>query len=422
MKVSYKNIIFGLLFFFFWYFFSFFRDPSYDMYAFFPKIQSWDFSTYSWSILDSKKVREIYSIISENYFSFNTKNKKELEDTFIEGMATSLGDKYTNYFNDIETKKFTDTLHGDFEGIGAVIQENIKWIQIMKVLENSPAEKIGLVAWDIIISVNGRTVVWLTSEEAVNMIRWPKWTTITILYIEAKTKSEKTIKIQRDTVVVPTVVSEIKDKNIGYIEVNIFGENTALDFQKQFTSLIGSGAKGIIIDLRNNWGGFLESSVDILSTILPKNKVTVVTKGTNPRENMTFYTQKGTQNNVIIPIIILINSMSASASEITAGALQDYERALIVWEKSYGKGSVQTPFPLSDGSMIKITTAKWFTPNGRLIDEKWIEPDIKINLTADDYKNTYDRQLDGAKKILKIQIEKKKTTKEMKELIKTMTF
>ena len=422
MHISLRNIFLWLFLFFFGYAVASIWYAGYDLQDILHPSLGQQTQTYSWNILDAKKVREVYDFIEKNYYSFSTKDKKKLEDSFLEAMTTALGDKYTNYFNTVESKKFTDTLHGDFEWIGAVINENPKGIQIMKVLDGSPAIKSWLMAGDIIIAVGDKSVVWMSSEDAVNLIRWPKWSSVSIKYIEAKTKKEKTITIERDTVVVPTVVSELTKDKIGIIEMNIFGENTARDFQKQLDTLVSSGATSIILDLRNNGWGFLDAAVNIVSSVLPVNKVAVITKWTNPTENLTFYTQKTSKKYMQIPLVILINSMSASATEITAGALQDYNRALIVWEKSYGKGSVQTPFILSDGSMIKITTAKWFTPNMRWIDEKWIEPDVKIELTSDDYKNAHDRQMEGAKKLLKIQIQKKSSVKDLREIAKTLTF
>lgn len=287
----------------------------------------------------------------------------------------------------------------------------------MKVLPGSPAEKNKLSQGDIITFVDGKSMHGMSADEAVTLIRWPKGTMVK-LTILSKKEADKVIEviIQRDTVNVPTVYSEIlSGTTLGYLEVSMFWENTVDEFIKEFNQLTSSGATGIIIDARNNGWWFLDAAVDLCSLILPKNAVIVSTKGNNPIENMTLYTKDSSTENTRIPLVFLVNSMSASATEITAWALQEYHRALIIGEKTYGKWSVQTPFSLSDGSLLKLTTAKWYTPNGKSIDEKGIEPDVIISLTDDDYKNAYDRQLEGAKKLLQYQIEKSISLEELKK-------
>lgn len=373
-------------------------------------------------LFESKKIQEAYKYIEQNYYGFHSKSQKAVEDALLSSMAMSLGDKHSVYFNEEESIKFVDTLKGDFEGIGAVIRENIKGIQIMKVLSGSPAEKSKLTAGDIITYVDGKSMLGMTADEAVNLIRGPKWSQVELTILSAKEeKSEKKVSIERDTVNVPTVYSEmLSGSTIGYIELAMFGENTVDEFIKAFNSLTSSGTTGIIIDARNNGGGFLDSAVELCSLLLPKNTIVVSTKGNNPLENMTLYTKDNIKANTQIPLVFLVNSMSASATEITAWTLQENRRALIVGEKTYWKGSVQTPFTFSDGSIMKLTTAKWYTPNGRSIDEKGIEPDVVVTLTDDDYKNSYDRQLEWAKKLISLQIEKKLSVEDLKKEAETL--
>lgn len=368
-------------------------------------------------VFNSKKVKEVYRFIEQNYYGFHSKDQKVVEDAFLSSLANSLGDKHSSYMNDENAKKFISTLQWDFEWIGAVIHENPKGIQIMKVLPGSPAEKNNLSQGDIITFVDGKTMNGMTADEAVNLIRWPKGSVVKLTILSKKEDGElKDISIQRDTVNVPTIYSEmLSGTTLGYIEISMFGENTVDEFIKWFNQLTSSGASGIIIDARNNGWWFLDAAVELCSLMLEKNVVVVSTKGNNPIENMTLYTKDDSISNMHIPLIFLVNNMSASATEITAGALQEHHRALIVGEKTYGKWSVQTPFPLSDGSILKLTTAKWYTPNGRSIDEKWIEPDVIISLIDDDYKNGYDRQLEWAKKLIQYQIEKKVTLENLKK-------
>jgi carboxyl-terminal processing protease len=358
------------------------------------------------SILQSPKIQEAYVYLEQYYYGFHKKTPIEREDAMIDALTKSLGDKHTSYFNPKDAEEFSSALSGDFEWIGAVIKEHQKGIQIMKVLTGSPASKESLLKWDIITAIDTKSTLGMLSSDAVDLIRGPKWTIVTLSIISWEEKKE--VKIQRDTVVVASVDGDfLTGTTIGYIELAFFGERTTEEFTAALGSLIDRGASGIIIDGRNNGGGYLDSAVDITSTLLPTGQLVVATRGINPAENSDYKTTKRRIQNTQIPVIMLVNNMSASATEILAWALQDYDRALIVGEKTYGKGSVQEPFVLADGSMMKITIAKWFTPKDRGIDEKWIEPDIQIDLTDDDYKNIYDRQSEGAKSLMQYLIDTK---------------
>jgi carboxyl-terminal processing protease len=366
------------------------------------------------SILESPKIQEAYSYLERYYYGFHKKTPTEREDAMIDSLTKSLWDKHTSYFNPKDAEEFSSALSGDFEGIGAVIKEHPKGIQVMKVLSGSPASKTVLRKWDIITVIDTKGTVGMSSSDAVELIRGPKWTTVTLTILSWEDVKE--VKIQRDTVIVPSVSGDfLTGTTIGYIELAFFGEHTTEEFTDTLGSLIGSGATGIIIDGRNNGGGYLDSAVDVLSTVLPENQLVVATRGINPAENIDYKTKKRKIQNTQIPIIMIVNNMSASATEIVAWALQDYNRALIVGEKTYWKGSVQEPFSLSDGSMMKITIAKWFTPKDRGIDEKWIEPDIDIALTDDDYKNIYDRQSEGAKVLMQYLVDTKKPLADVKK-------
>lgn len=352
------------------------------------------------TILQTKKIQEAYSYLEKFYYGFHSRTDTEREDALIDALTKSLGDKHTSYFNPKDAKEFSEALSGDFEWIWAVIKEHQKGIQIMKILDNSPAKKNNLLKGDIITKIWSTSTLGMLANDAVDIIRWPKGTTVVLTIISWST--EKEVSIKRDRVVVPSIQSEVlSGTTLWYIEIGFFGENTTTEFINSLNSLSSSWVTGIIIDGRNNWGWYLDSAVEITSTLLESNKVVVATRWIRPSENITYRTKKLKVNNTKIPLIMIVNNMSASATEILAWALQDYDRALIIGEKTYWKWSVQEPFILSDWSMMKITIAKWFTPKDRWIDEKWIEPDIWIELTDDDYKNIYDRQIEWAKVILK---------------------
>ncbi|MBP9779749.1 S41 family peptidase, partial [Candidatus Gracilibacteria bacterium] len=261
------------------------------------------------------------------------------------------------------------------------------------------------------------------SSEAVNKIRGPKGTTVILSIVTVKDEQKKEVTITRDTVVVPSVESRVlTGGQIGYIGISVFGETTAVDIESALNKLTQSGVQAIVVDARSNGGGYLESAVDILSLFLGKNKIAVITKGNNPKDNQKFYTKNLAFSLPKIPVVMLVNSMSASATEILAGALQDYDRAIIIGETSYGKGSVQTPFLLSDGSLVKVTTAKWYTPKERGIDEKGIIPDIEIHFRDEDFKSAYDRQLEGAISVITLMLNSKKSFAEWKEEAMKLTF
>lgn len=342
---------------------------------------------------------EAYKRISENYYGFDTLSEKDLISGMIKGFTDALGDKHSEYFNLEETKKFNEVLSGDFEGIGAVIEKNDFWVIIERIIAGSPAKEAGLLSGDIITKANNEELKDMSLTEAVSKIRGGANTTVTLEIIRVGQKEIITKIVTRRKIDIPSVDGKIiEGTNVGYIALSIFGERTADDFYKILTDLDNKRMTGLIIDLRDNGGGYLETAVSILSNFIEKDKVLVTTKEKNPFLNKSYFSYGNTRKS--LPIIVLINENSASASEITAGALKDYNLAILVWKKSYGKGSVQQPFNLSDGSEMKITVAKWYTPKDYGIDKVGINPDIEIKFEKEDYEKKYDRQLEEGKKIL----------------------
>lgn len=205
-------------------------------------------------------------------------------------------------------------------------------------------------------------------------------------------------KVTRRKITVPSVDGKmIEGTKIAHVTLAMFGEKTSFEFLKTYAELKKAGAKALVLDLRDNGGGLLETAVNVLSNFVPRDKLLVTTKEKNPFLNHSYFSYG--PGDIDIPVVVLVNENSASASEITAGALKDYERAVIVGTKTYGKGSVQQPFALSDGSELKITVAKWYTPLDHGIDKVGIEPDIPVAFEKEDFDNRYDRQLEEAKKI-----------------------
>jgi carboxyl-terminal processing protease len=373
-------------------------------------------------IFASRKIQKTMDLIRKNAYGFDKKTRENIEDAILKSIIAWLWDKHSTYFTKKETTQFEETLRGDFEWIWAVINEHPKGIKIMKIIIWSPAEKAWLKAGDIMIRVGDTSIIGKTTEEAVQVIRWKKWTQANITYKRGEDNTELHVSVTRDRVNVPSVSEKMLENNIGYIEIATFGEHTTSEFIHSWNTLSSSWAKGMILDFRNNGGGYLDTAVDLASIILPERTPVVIIKQNDPKKNEILMTRRWSKSNTSIPVIILINDYSASASEIFAGAMKDHDRAILLGERSYGKWSVQEPFDLGDGSIVKITTARWYTPKDTSIDEKWITPDVTVILSNKDYENIYDRQLKSAQSIIQDQIDNWLSVVATREKYKTNTF
>lgn len=340
---------------------------------------------------------EVWDIIQNNYVDAPVSDKQIFYGA-LAGEVASLGDPYSIFLDPKISKEFEQELSSEFEGIGAEIGMKNKILTVISPLPNSPAEKAGLKSGDKIYKINGKEVIHLTLNEAVMLIRGKAGTKVTLTVLREGKKGETDIEIIRNKIHFDTVKWEIKDKNILYVKISNFNQDTEKLFNKMVNDNLNKDIKGIILDLRNNPGGFLDVSVNIAGNWIRKGDVVVTEKFSE--SNKLYHRSDGKGEFAGIPTIVLINGGSASASEIVAGALQDYNLATLLGEKSFGKGSVQDLHSLSDGSKIKITIAKWLTPKERAIDGKGIKPDTEVKLTDDDYNNDRDPQLDKALEIL----------------------
>lgn len=354
-------------------------------------------------VFSSPKIEQAKKIIKKEYYQFNEKSKKEIEDGMLQSIVESLWDKHSSYFNQKDAKEFKEVLRWDFEWIGAVIDRHMKGILIRKVFDTSPAKKAGLQDGDIILKVGKESMVWVSTEEAVKRIRWPKWSKVLIEYLRWQNEV-KTVEITRGTIMIPSVESKILSwSTIGYIEVSFFGDNTTNEFTNGLLNLTKSWATSFILDFRDNGWGYLDTAVDLLSYFFKEDTLVVRTRENDPNkteELKTHKTPKLFKEN--LPVVMLINNLSASATEIVAWAFQDYWRAVILWEKSYGKWSVQEPFVLDDWSILKITIGRWYTPKDQNIDKNGITPDIIVPLFESDYLEKNDRQLSAAKEVIEL--------------------
>ncbi|MFC1756472.1 S41 family peptidase [Patescibacteria group bacterium] len=355
------------------------------------------------SAVDFSLFWEVWDLLGEKYVDADELDAHNLFYGAINGMLRASGDPYTTFFNPEENKKFNDDIHGSFEGIGAEIGIKGGVLTVIAPLKETPAENSGLRPGDKILEIDGENTAEMSIDQAVDMIRGQKGTDVILTIFRNGDEDTRKITITRNTIIVKSVEFEIKDDNIAYIELSRFGLDSKKDFNKILKNVGVVNAEGLILDLRNNPGGFLDVSVEIASKFIPKGKVVVVEED-REGEKKELFTSGGDQLSNI-ETIVLINEGSASASEILAGALRENrENVTILGKKSFGKGSVQELIPLPQSSAVKITVAKWLTPNGIQINEEGITPDIEVDLTNDDFENDRDPQLDRALEILKEKI------------------
>jgi carboxyl-terminal processing protease len=312
----------------------------------------------------------------------------------IRGMLEALGDKQTFYMDPVDYETQTSSLAGAYEGIGAYVDLDGELLTIISPIEGSPAEAAGLKPGDAIIAIDGEDMTGLTPEDVRARVLGPAGTEVKLTVTREGETTPLDFLITRARIVIPSVTGKMLENNIAYIDINQFGGNTTSELDTALKELLPQNPQGIIIDLRNNPGGYLNTSVEVASEFIASGVVLHEDFG-NGQRNTFDVTGNGRATD--LPIVVLINEGSASASEILAGALQDYGRATLVGVQSYGKGSVQQWVPLSnDQGAARVTIAKWLTPNERAIDGIGLAPDININLTAEDFAADLDPQLDAA--------------------------
>lgn len=339
---------------------------------------------------------QVWNVVGEK-FNGNLDAQKMIYGA-ISGMVESLGDPYTVFMKPNEAEEFAKEMEGKFEGIGAEIDIRNNHLIIVTPLADSPAEKAGLKAQDIILKIDDYETAGINLIEAVNRIRGEKGTTVTLQIIREGADEPFTVPIVRDEITVKSVNWEIKDSNVALIEISRFGDDTETEFDKAVADVLLKSPQGIILDLRSNPGGYLETAVNIASEFIPAKEVVAMEEFAGGKQNKFF--SQGTDRLAGLPTIVLVNEGSASASEILAGALQDYGIARLVGKKTFGKGSVQELEEFADGSEIRVTIAKWLTPKGRYIHEQGITPDVEVDLTREDIDQDRDPQLDKAIEML----------------------
>jgi len=346
-----------------------------------------------------------WSNVEKKYIDQDELNSQDMVYGAIKGMVDSVGDPYTSYMNPKEARAFSSDMEGSFEGIGAELGMKDGILVVIAPINGMPAEKAGLRAGDRIIKINQEMTSDINIDEAVSKIRGPKGTEVILTVISQNAEESKEIKIIRDTIDLKSVSYEQKWGNIAYIRISSFSEDTASEFNKEITKVIADNNKGIVLDLRNNPGGFLNIAIEMASKFVSRGSVVVQEK----HQNGTVQKFESLGGNVFseTPVVILINEGSASASEILAGALSDINGSKLIGQKSFGKGSVQELKEFSDGSSLKITIAEWLTPLGKSINKTGLEADIEVEVTEYEIKNKIDSQLNKALNEMSTQIKNK---------------
>ena len=352
--------------------------------------------------INFKQFWKVWDIIKAKYIDRELVTDAQLFYGALQGLVASLDDPYSVFLNPTTAEDFAEELSGKFEGIGAEIGIKNDYLTIIAPLPESPAEKAGLKSQDRILTIDQRDTTAISLDEAVRLIKGPKGSSVTLTVARGEDPEILDIVITRDTIDIKSVRLEMKEADIAYIKLTHFNGDTSGEFKEKVNELLTKSPRGVIIDMRNNAGGYLEVAIDIAGYWV-KNGEVVVKESYGNAENDKNYIAHGNEELKNHPTVVLINGGSASASEIVAGAFEDLGLAQIVGEASFGKGSVQELEELSDGSSVKITVARWLTPFGRSIQEKGILPDLEVELTEDDYNNSQDPQLDKAIEILKLE-------------------
>nr|WP_052447442.1 S41 family peptidase [Clostridium polynesiense] len=322
----------------------------------------------------------------------------------IKGMTSSLNDPYTVFMNQEEFRDFSEKNEGEYVGLGIQVGVKDDKITVISPFEGSPADKVGILPGDVILKVNGIDVTGKEIDKAVSMMKGNEKVEVKLTMFR-ESKGSFDVSVKRDTINMTTVKSEMLNNNIGYISISMFDEHTTENFNKKLKDLKSKGMKGLILDLRDNPGGLLSSSVEIASNFIPKDKVIVSTIDKYKKEQR-LNSEGGIAQG--LPLVVLINEYTASASEIVSGAIRDYDAGELVGTKTFGKGVVQSVVSGSDGTALKVTISKYYTPKGENIHQKGISPDIEVKypdeLREKVYKRSEDPQFNKALEVIKEKI------------------
>ncbi len=358
------------------------------------------------------KLDDIQSMIDRYYIGDENVTEDDMVEGIYKGYVDALGEPYTTYYSKKEYDALKQSASGKYSGIGVVVSQDVKTgqITVIRPFEGSPGEEAGIKKDDILYKVDGKTVTGEDINEVVSWIKGEEGSSVEIEVYRPSEKSYKSFDVKRKTIEIPMVTYKMLDNKIGYIEIAEFEDTTYDQFSKAIDDLTSQGMEGMVLDLRDNPGGQLDAGQKVLDRILPKDKLLVYTVDKQGKKD-ELYSED--DDKIDVPMAVLINNNSASCSEIVSGCLQDYGRAVLVGTTSFGKGIVQYVIPMGDGSAMKMTSAKYYTPNGRNIHGTGIDPDVEAELPeeaaaqSDDGEQAQDTQLEKAEEAVLQQMKDK---------------
>jgi carboxyl-terminal processing protease len=336
---------------------------------------------------------ETWNLIHEQYVDQPVDDVALMRGAIV-GMLETLGDQHTSYMSPKEFQQANESLSGEYEGIGAYVDTTADFLTVISPIAGSPAEAAGLRSGDMILAIDGEDMAGIDGELVRQKVLGPAGSVVT-LTIRRGEEAPFDVKITRAKIVIKSSEGKMLENDIAYVKVSTFGDKTTPELIAALEELMAQNPKGLILDLRNNGGGYLQTAVEVSSQFLPKDEVVLYEQYGDGQKDE--YKSLGEGLALDVPMVVLINEGSASASEIVAGALQDLGRAKLVGVVSYGKGSVQIWNALSnDQGAVRVTIAKWLTPSGRTIHQLGLTPEIYVSMTEEDYNNERDPQLDAA--------------------------
>lgn len=348
---------------------------------------------------------EAMQLLDKNYYAQEELPRSgDITYAVIEGIIDSTGDPHSSFLNPEEAEDFEEDMDGEFEGIGARVDMGEEGLVIVAPFPGTPADKAGLQPGDIVLEIDGASTQGMDLMQAVSLVRGEKGTVVVLTIKRGADTAPMTVEVTRGNIVIPIVEAELMQEEglppIGYMRLTDFSRNSVDQFKEKLTELQDQGAEKLIVDLRFNPGGLLNASVEITSQFI--NEGLILSEKRLDGQELTHPAQRGGLG-LDIPLVVLINEGSASASEIFAGAIQDAKRGTLIGTTTFGKGSVQRLHTLSDGSLLRITVARWFTPNGNAIHDKGIDPDIYVEWDQEEELSPDDPQLNAAIEFFKTQ-------------------
>ncbi|MBI9046699.1 MAG: S41 family peptidase [Anaerolineaceae bacterium] len=341
---------------------------------------------------------QTWDIIHDDFVDQPVDDEKLMQGA-INGMMNSLGDPHSSYMDPFQFEQSTHSMDGEYEGIGAWVDSSVEYLTIISPMPGSPAEEAGLIPNDQVLAIDGKSMEGISAEIALQSVLGPAGTDVTLSILREGENEAFDVTITRQKITIPSLVAEILDEEIAYVQLTTFGDNSAAELHSALNTVLDENPKGLILDLRNNGGGYLDTAIEVISEFVKQDQIVMYEEfgNGNIREFKSLPGGVATE----IPLVVLINGGSASASEITAGAIQDFGRGVLVGTTTFGKGSVQNWIPLTnEQGAVRVTVARWLTPDKRLIHEIGLEPDFIVEFTEEDIENQFDSQLEKAIEVL----------------------